>query len=167
MKLFLTLTFLLSSLPLLAKDITLANITSDSNNELTQFKLTVNSKMQIDSFRLITSTTPEGPVERDAVFPVNEVLDGGVTLLEKKGRDILKLKSNGLNIQNGGKIVLDFLYNGVNGARKKLHLIIVKSGKSFLLHTEDGNPISQLRIIANHYPVIGRVGISKIVQGSN
>lgn len=105
-------------------------------------------------------------MERDQTFPVKQVMDGGVTLVEKKGQDILKLKSNGLTTGEGGRIVLDYLYNGVNSARKTLELVIVKSGNSFLLHGEDGNPTTKLRIIANRYPLIGRVGISNIVQRS-
>lgn len=161
MKAFILAAALFSSLSVFANEINLATITSDSDKDVTEFNLILDNVNSIDSFKLKT-TTPEGQIEKDDTYPVETVLDTGVTLLEKQGRAILKLKSGGFTAAKGGTIILDFLYNGARGTRKSMKLNLVKTAKGFALQTLEGKPASKLFIVAHRVPILGTVGVSRI-----
>jgi len=152
MKAFILAAALFSSLSVFANEINLATITSDSDKDVTEFNLILDNVNSIDSFKLKT-TTPEGQIEKDDTYPVETVLDTGVTL---------QLKSGGFTAAKGGTIILDFLYNGARGTRKSMKLNLVKTAKGFALQTLEGKPASKLFIVAHRVPILGTVGVSRI-----
>ena len=166
MKSFILVAAFLGSFSVLASEVNLATITSDSDKDVTEFSLILDGAKAIDSFKL-TTTTPEGQIEKDDTYPVETVLDTGVTLLEKQGRAILKLKNGGFTAAKGGTIILDFLFNGARGTRKSMKLNLVKTAKGFILQTLEGKPASKLFIIAHRVPILGTVGVSQIQASGN
>ncbi len=161
MKSFILVAAFLGSFSVFANELNLATINSDSDKDVTEFSLILDGAKAIDSFKLKT-TSIGGQIVKDDTYPVETVLDTGVTLLEKQGRAILKLKSGGFTAAKGGTVILDFLFNGARGTRKSMKLNLVKTVKGFVLQTLEGGAASKLTIIAHRVPVLGIVGISRI-----
>ena len=85
-------------------------------------------------------------------------IEEGIVLLKVKNYEVVKLKGNNFNLKYGGKLTLDYLYNGVTKKRKQE---TIKLSSSFVLF-KDNTRIDSMRFIEKK--VLGKtVGIKKII----
>ena len=157
----LTLGFVFS-LAAIAEEIKMAVISSDIDKELRDFYLVTNSRNEIDSIRYVTYL-PTGQILDDTTVPAERVIQDGVVIVERDGRDAVRLQTDsGFTVQNGGGIILNYLFSGVTGTRR-LHRLVVKRVDSmyFLKNTNDA-PVNRILVLGNWNRVLGLIGIRDI-----
>lgn len=158
---FAVLISLFLSLPALAKKIELAKISNDLDKEVVTFYLHLDQYEKIDSVSYITKNE-QGRVVKEMDWTFNEVANGGVVLEVRNGYDILKLQMNkNFTRDNGGGIILNYLYNGATGTRKLMNFDVKKQAGTYKLFYTD-KVVSKLHVKSHYVRVIGLVGIEKI-----
>ena len=140
------------------KEIKILNIINDEDKAVTSVLINVGEDNAIQGFRKLE-------VLNHSILS-NEYFDGsldysGVTLLRKKGRDIVILKSLNADAINGGALEIDFLYNGITGTRKQFLIEMDRTSDSWQV-TRNGKIIEKLHFISNKKPFVGTVGIKRI-----
>lgn len=89
----------------------------------------------------------------------------GVVLAQEGKRDIIRLSApNKPGIEKtGGKIKINYLYNGIKGKRKSVYYTMKKTNGVWNLYTDRGVKVRTMTIIENKMKIIGKViGISQI-----
>ncbi len=158
---FLTLLLCLST-TLFAREVKLATITGNVDTDTSLFQIEVTEAGLIDSVHF-TTTTREGRVTQDSFFPAQTVIDVGVVLLERNGRDILRLEAEKtFSQEKGGIVKLNYLYSGVTGSRKTLKVSLTKNGEEFEIHTLTGEKVTRFYTKGNWHPILGLIGISEL-----
>lgn len=153
---FLALTLSFSSFASVTK---LCVITTDAEPELTDFLIETNEKGDLDSIRLYT--TLDSKVVSDESFTAESAIIEGVVASEREGREVVVLRPKNFNASTGGIIALDYLYNGLSGARKVFNIKLSKVAGKFILTTTEGIKINRLEFLVNK--VMGRViGIKEV-----
>lgn len=122
--LFLSIAFLVS-FQLQAETFKLATVKSDIDKLVNEFILTTDHRNELDTLRYV-KRTPDGNAVHDATFTYEEVLNGGVVLEEREGREVIRLEPEKLNRAEGGTFRLNYLYNGIRGTRKSITIALVK-----------------------------------------
>jgi hypothetical protein len=161
MKFFYPFLALFLSFNINASEVKLAVITSDVDQDHTDFFLETTPSTDIDSLRLITST-PSGQMTDDHSFPIQSALTDGIIVSERSGRDVIHLYAENFTIQSGGQVKLNYLYNGMSGSRMNLNLVLKKTSGEFALYDDQGKIVNRLFMVANHAPFVGVVGIREI-----
>lgn len=155
------MSLLVSFSALATTKIELAKITNDMDKEVVAFYLHLDQNNKIDSMSYVTKNAA-GKVVKERDWTYNEVFNGGVTLEERNGHDVLKLQMGAsFNRNSGGDIVISYLYNGATGTRKRLNFAVKKIGGKYKLLQND-QVVSTLHVKGNYIRVIGLVGISQI-----
>jgi len=136
----------------------LATITNDEDSEILRLYVKVDTNSDIT--KLVTITTNEnGEQYKPIEYSVDEV-DSGVVMYKSDGRDVVKLISNHFNVQQGGVIKLDYLFNGVSGKRKDISLDVSRNGDDWSINNDDRN-VKKLHF--NSKVVFGKtIGIESI-----
>ena len=97
-------------------------------------------------------------------FPVNNV-NRGITLMRMEGKDIIKIKGHGLDMQSGGTFDLIYLNNGINDRYKAIRLDLRRENfvsNSWGLYTQNGTRIHSMYFTLNK--IFGRtIGIKEII----
>ncbi len=99
------------------------------------------------------------------VLPINT--NEGIVLEQVDPHIVLKVESNNFDEQHGGRITLNFLRNGITGAREKYHTDLVKEENgAWQLYLVTSNsqrkPVKEMKFIVNR--IFGRlIGIKDIV----
>lgn len=132
MNYFITIMLLIFSLSLAAKEIKVADITTDALDESTVFYLDINTDNTLQGMHYIT-TAGSGQILDDAYHTVDEVLDGGVVVKVMENREIVRLFLEKFDREQGGKVRLQYLSNGVTGAKESSYLNLKKVNSSFKL----------------------------------
>lgn len=147
------------SLSAVAEESRICIITSDIDSEQTDMLIDVDSTGALDTIRLYKTMNTK--VVSDESHPVERVIDNGIVASEREGRDIVLLKTKNFNPAAGGTVVMDYLYNGVTGARRLYQMKMSKLNGKFIVTTMEGSRINRLVFIGNK--VLGRhVGIKEI-----
>jgi hypothetical protein len=153
------LLFLALCLNAFAEESKICVITSDIDAEQTDMLIDVDAAGALDTIRLYK--TMDKKVVSDESHPVERVMDDGIVASARQGRDIVILKTKNFNPENGGIVVMDFLYNGVTGNRKTYSMKMNKVNGKFVVTTMEGARINRLVFIGNR--VLGQmVGIKEI-----
>ena len=153
----------LMSFSSLAAELIVARITSDIDRNLTEFFIEVDSASDIHSIR-IKSTTPSGQIFEDFSYTAEQVLAGGVVLHVRDGHKAVRLKvEKDFNIKAGGGVLLEYLYNGINGTRYSLPLKLMRNDGSFSLRKVTGEPLNRLFFRANRHRILGIIGVREII----
>ena len=136
----------------------MATITNDEDSEILRLYVKVDTNSDIT--KLVTITTNEnGEQYKPIEYSVDEV-DSGVVMYKSDGRDVVKLISNHFNVQQGGVIKLDYLFNGVSGKRKDISLDVSRNGDDWSINNDDRN-VKKLHF--NSKVVFGKtIGIESI-----
>lgn len=161
MKTFLTALCLTLSLTVHADVSKMAVITSEFDENVTDYFIETNKEKQLESMRYIT-TMPNGGIFEDITVTADQVINDGAVIVERDGRQIVRLEVENFNVITGGTVILNFLYNGVTGSRniKKLQLKFV--GNEFQLFDADMR-VNKLFLVANRSRVLGIIGVKKIL----
>lgn len=157
MFMFFTLIF---SGSLLAKDVTIATITNDENDEVHKFVADINEATD-DIQAFYKEVYVRGKMSDRKPLPTDQLDHPGLILEKRGGHNIINLKSNNFDFQLGGTVKIDTLYNGVNGQRKDYDLELAKTEEGWKL-IKGKNQISKLHIITNKVMLIGAVGVKDI-----
>lgn len=161
MKKLLLLSMSILSLSSFSAEIKLVDITSNNDDELTVLIIETDGSNKLQAMRKEVFNRHGKFLSSDSYTP-NEVMSKGAVVSESSGRDVVVIKSqSGFNINNGGNVKLDYLYNGITGERKSKSVQIIKSGSTWKL-VAAGKNISKMHFLVNKKPIIGTVGIKEI-----
>jgi len=105
----------------------------------------------------------EKKIKRDHLNPEDLKTKDGVILEKRDNYNVLNLKSDNLDFDRGGRIVIDTLYNGITGDRKQVDVELAKDKTSWKLF-RDKKAVSKFHVRVNKVIVIGTVGIKTIVM---
>ena len=160
--LFLFTTLLISG-KILAKEEIIATITNDENKQVYTFVAETNEQTDtIQSFYKDNYSASGKRVDRE-LMASEKLTDGGI-VLEKRGKhEILKLESDNFDLDQGGMVTIDTLYNGVNGQRKEYQLQLAKAQDGAWRLFQGSKIISKLHIVVNKKLLLGAVGV-KVIQ---
>jgi hypothetical protein len=85
-------------------------------------------------------------------------------ILEQREKHIvLKLTSTNFDLEQGGIIIADTLYNGASGERRSYEIQLAKSTAGWGLFKK-GKTIKEILIQTNKVMIIGAVGIKNLVM---
>jgi hypothetical protein len=163
MNLSLTLLALLTSLTwgtAFAKEETLATITNDDNKEVFTFIAVTD-----DNSNVITSFFKDEYVDGVKItrenLAISALSNDGLALDKRDDLTVINLKSDNFDTGLGGVIVVDTLYNGINGQRKEYEINLAQSKDGWQLYDEN-RPITKIHLEVNKKLLIGTVGVKNI-----
>lgn len=161
--LFMFATLLLSG-RVLAREEVIATITNDENKQVYTFVAETDEDTDsIKAFYKDNYSAAGKKVDRE-LMASDKLTDGGL-ILEKRGdHEILKLESNSFDLEQGGLVTIDTLYNGVNGQRKEYDLQLAKATDGEWRLFKGKNVVSKLHIVVNKKFMLGAVGVKEIVM---
>jgi hypothetical protein len=147
----------------LAKEEILATITNDQDNSV--FKFVAETDEETNSIKSLYKDEYENgqKTERDILSSEGLTNSEGMVLQKKGEREIINLKSDNFNLDDGGTVKIDTLYNGVNGERREYEVEIAQSNEGWKLF-KGPKTISHLHLVINKKMIIGAVGVKDIVM---
>lgn len=161
--LFMFATLLLSG-RVLAREEVIATITNDENKQVYTFVAETNEETDsIQAFYKDNYSAAGKKVDRELM--ASEKLTEGGLVLEKRGdHEVLKLNSENFDLDQGGMVTIDTLYNGVNGQRKEYDLQLAKATDGEWRLFKGSKVVSKLHIVVNKKFMLGAVGVKEIVM---
>lgn len=159
--LFMFATLLLSG-RVLAREEVIATITNDENKQVYTFVAETNEETDsIKAFYKDNYSAAGKKVDRELM--ASEKLTEGGLVLEKRGdHEVLNLKSDNFDLDQGGIVTIDTLYNGVNGQRKEYDLQLAKATDGEWRLFKGKTIVSKLHIVVNKKFMLGAVGVKEI-----
>lgn len=159
--LFMFATLLLSG-KILAREEVIATITNDENKQVYTFVADTNS--ETDSIRAFYKDNYSASGKKiDRELMASEKLTEGGLVLEKRGdHEVLKLNSENFDLDQGGIVTIDTLYNGVNGQRKEYDLQLAKATDGEWRLFKGAKIVTKLHIVVNKKFMLGAVGVKEI-----
>jgi hypothetical protein len=143
----------------LAKEEVLATITNDQTQGV--YKFIAETDDETNAIKtLYKDVSGSGKVERE-VLDTQELNQSGVVLEKRGSREIINLKSDNFDADNGGRVTIDTLYNGLSGERKEYDLELAKSEDGWKLFKGE-KAITKLHIITNKKVFVGAIGVKDI-----
>lgn len=145
-----------------ANEQVIATVTSDENRAI--FKLVIDS---LDG-RTITTFYKDYYIDgqkvyRDTFSPEGLLMKKGMILEQREKYIIMKLKSNNFDLEQGGVVVVDTLYNAISGERKSYEIQLAQGNSGWTLF-KHGKSIKDITIKTNRVMLIGAVGIKNLVM---
>lgn len=159
--LFASLTF---STLLFAEENLLCRVESDMNNDYAL----MNYEMDLDGrgiLHLFSDSYSNNQKTDRMELKLDDLLGDGIVLMEKNNMQIIKMYSHNFDLERGGIIYMDTLYNGINGKRKSYELNIKMEPINGIMGPviyKDNVPFKRMRFIANRHRVWGIIGIDHI-----
>lgn len=152
-----------SSTSVFAREEILSVTDNDDNNEV--YNLVVNVDETTQTLKELYKDTYVGgkKIRRDKLNPDHLKTKEGVILEKRDNYNVLNLKSDNLDFDRGGRIIIDTLYNGVTGERKQVDVELAKDKNAWRLF-KDKKAVSKFHVRVNKVIVIGTVGIKTIVM---
>jgi hypothetical protein len=147
----------------LAKEEILATITNDQDNSV--FKFVAETDDETNAIKTLYKDEYENgqKAERNVLASEGLTNNEGMVLERKGEREIINLKSDNFNLDNGGTVTIDTLYNGVNGERREYEIEIAQSEAGWKLF-KGPKTISHLHLVINKKMFLGAVGVKDIVM---
>lgn len=154
---FVTLVF---SGRVLAKEETIATITNDENKEVYTFVAQTDDETDTIKAFYKDDFLNGKKIERE-ILSTDGLLSSGMVLEKRGDHEVITLKSNNFDMEQGGIVTIDTLFNGVNGQRKEYDLQLAKSEAGWKLF-KGKQMISKLHIVVNKKFLLGAVGVKEI-----
>ncbi len=134
---------------------------NDDNNEI--YKLIVQVDEETQSLKELYKDTFINGVKtkRDLLNPEDLATKRGVVLEQRKGHDVLTLKSDNFDYDLGGRIVIDTLYSGISGERRDYDVELAKDATGWKLFS-DKKIVSKFHVKVNKKFIVGAVGIKSL-----
>lgn len=154
---FVTLVF---SGRVLAKEETIATITNDENKEVYTFVAQTDDETDTIKAFYKDDFLNGKKIERE-ILSTDGLLSSGLVLEKRGEHEVIALKSNNFDMEQGGIVTIDTLFNGVNGQRKEYDLQLAKSKSGWKLF-KGKQVISKLHIVVNKKFLLGAVGVKEI-----
>lgn len=139
----------------------IASISRDDGNSVYKLVVSDNDGREIKSF--YKDVYEKGvKLRRDSLNPAGLMKDG--MILEQRDKYVvLKLKGNNFNLDQGGVIIADTLYNGATGERRSYEIQLAKSSKGWGLFRKSQG-VKEIHIQTNKVMFLGTVGIKNLVM---
>lgn len=137
----------------------LAYITNQEDKDIIDLVLVTDHMKDATHLKMIHKHS-NGKVYHTGLFTARKV-ESGVVIYEKKGREIVKLKSRNFSKHQGGDVSLDYLVSGVTGRRDNLTLNLSRDGDKWSLKT-NRSLIKKMHFVSNKKAFIGTIGIKRI-----
>lgn len=163
MRLLVTLCALLFSIAVLADERKVAVINSDIDKDIYNFYLITNDQDHVDSLRY-QMVSPSGQILEDNTFPAETVIQDGIVLVRRNGHDAVRLEvGRDFNVENGGTVILDYLFSGVTGNRRKHNIRLQRlNGRLELTEHATTNIINKMFVYGNWNRLLGLIGVREI-----
>lgn len=148
------------SLNAFSVEVKVASITSEFDQNTTEYFLDLDDNNVLKSMRYVT-ILPNGGILEDLSASAEQVLREGVVIVERNGHIVMRLEVENFSVKTGGTVILNYLFNGAARTRniKKLTLTLI-DGQFTLM---DGpKKINRLFLVANWVRVLGIVGVREI-----
>lgn len=143
-----------------AREQVLATISSDDNKGVFNFVANIDDKNQNIKGFFKDNYNGGNKTAREAL-DVRGINREGVVLDKRGDHTVINLRSNNFDLERGGAVVIDTLFNGVTGERKGYEVELSRSGDTWKLFNRN-TPVSKLFIEVNKKPIVGTVGIKNI-----
>jgi hypothetical protein len=156
-----TLLLLLMSQMVFSKDVTLVDITNDEDDDITKVGIMVNDntgEAELLYKKVVSHNNEVLTFDKHKLETVAE----GVTFVKRGKREIVKMKLENIHPSEGADIILDYLYSGISGERKKEDLAVDRVGEDWIVRM-DGKKVKSLHFKSNKKLLIGTIGIKDVV----
>jgi hypothetical protein len=157
---FLILLLSLQSQNLFAKEDILAVISNDENKQISNFIAVTDDSTNIIKAFFKDDYIDGKKVSRESL-PAVELQKDGIILDKRGDHTVINLKSDNFDEHRGGMIVIDTLFNGINGERKEYDIKLAQSESGWKLFNED-KVVSKLHVEVNKKMFLGSVGVKNI-----
>ncbi|MDO9181886.1 MAG: hypothetical protein Q7U04_05740 [Bacteriovorax sp.] len=145
-----------------ADEQTLATISNDENSNT--YKLVIDSDEDSNSIKTFYKDIyQDGKKISRTTLDYQVMIKTGMILEQRDKYVIMKLKSSNFDIDQGGIITVDTLYNGAKGTRKIYDISMSKNKTGWGL-TNNGKLIRQIFIQTNKVMILGAVGIKNLIM---
>ena len=101
-------------------------------------------------------------VRRDAMNP-KIISEKGMVLEERKSHIVLQLMSQNLDLEQGGLLIVDTLFNGMTGERRNYEVQLAKDNNGWKLF-KNGKAIKEIFIQTNKSRFFGSIGIKNVTM---
>ncbi|MBC7713502.1 MAG: hypothetical protein H7177_09190 [Rhizobacter sp.] len=144
-----------------ASETTIATITTDSSK--TSYKLIIDSEDGRKIKNFYKDVYDNGNKVRREALDSKVLIKTGMILEQRDKYVVMKLKSSNFDLEQGGIVTVDTLYNGATGERRGYELQIAQSPKGWAIFKQK-TAISQIQIQTNRVMMLGDVGIKNLVM---
>lgn len=148
------------SASVMAREEVLAVITNDENQDVFTFVASTDDETQALKSFYKDDYLNGKKVDRE-LLPTSELTKEGVILDKRGERTVINLVSDNFNLNDGGSVTIDTLFNGVTGERKLYEIEIARDGPSWKIFNRN-NIVSKLHIEVNRKMILGTVGVKNI-----
>ena len=159
----LVLPLLLISFATSARTVKLATITSDIDQDVTEYFINFNDNNEVDSMRCRT-IMPNGGIFRDETVSIEEVMTDGAVMYERDGYHVVKLQVENFNPKTGGTVKLNYLFNAITGARSTKNFYLSSGQNNVDLKDQNMNKVNRMYFVANRNILVGVVGVKEIIN---
>jgi hypothetical protein len=139
-----------------------AKITSEFDKNVTDFYVETNEENVIDSIRYVTKN-PNGGISEDVSVPAEIVMEEGSVISQHNGYEAVRLEVEDFSFKTGGTIRLNYLFNGISGARHIKRLILKNTEEKSELVDPEGRPVNRMFFHVNRSPIFGVIGVKSIM----
>jgi hypothetical protein len=144
-----------------ASEQVLATISRDEGSLIYKLVVNDNDGMEIKTF--YNDVYERGiRIRRTELDPI-QLYNQGMILEQRDKHIVLKLTSTNFDLEQGGIIIADTLYNGASGERRSYEIQLAKSKTGWGLFKK-GKSIKEISIQTNKIIIIGAVGIKNLVM---
>ena len=146
----------------LASEQTLLNISNDEGQ--TSYILIVNTSDDNRVIKEFYKDTYENGKKTERINLDYRMLSNNGMILDQRGKYItMKLESNNFDIQQGGLITINTLFNGATGSRKDYEISLAKDNNGWTIISSKKS-VSKMLIQVNKLRFIGTVGIKNLIM---
>ena len=157
------ITCLVLSFNVFSQEVVLTVTDNDDNNEIYKLIVLVNEEAQ--SLVELYKDTYVGAkkIRRDVLDAKDLSKSSGMILEQRKGYNVLNLKSNNFDHDLGGRIIIDTLYSGISGDRKYYEVDLAKDVDGWKLFNKK-KIVTKFHVKVNRKIVVGTIGIKTLTM---
>lgn len=144
-----------------ASEQVIATVTRDGST--TSYKLIIDSNDGRGIKNFYKDVYESGKKISREIMDAQVMIKTGMILEQRDKYIVMKLKSNNFDLEQGGIVTVDTLYNGANGERRAYEIQIAQGQKGWSLF-KAGKAINQIQIQTNRVMILGEVGIKNLVM---
>jgi len=146
----------------LASEQSLLNISNDDSQ--TSYILIVNTSEDKRVIKEFYKDTYENGKKIERINLDYRLLANNGMVLDQRGKYItMKLESNNFDVQQGGVITINTLFNGATGSRKDYEISLSKDKNGWAI-VNSKKSVSKMLIQVNKVRFIGAVGIKNLIM---
>lgn len=138
----------------------IATVSSDDNEKV--YKLIVEAEDGRTIKTFYKDVYEKGKkTKREVLDP--KVIKSGLILEKRDKYEVMKLQSPNFDLEQGGVMYLDTLYNGAVGERRSYEVEVAQSKHGWAIFNK-GKTIKDIKIQTNRIVMLGAVGIKNLIM---